>query len=145
MFTIKLTAAGLLGFVSASALAQAPAVYDPRDVTAGLTNGDRDSMPRSDKANNIDAGESTTNVAPTLPSPGLADNASSRDYLRAARAALLAGQTGSAEQALEMAETRALNMSPPLSGVSLMSDALHALGTGDIAHAIQLIDKIPAS
>ncbi len=145
MFTIKLATAGLLGFISMSALAQAPGLNDPKDVKAGLTNGDRDSLPRSDKASNIDSTTAASIIAPTLPSPGLSSDAGPRDFLRAARAALVTGHTGEAQQALEMAETRALTASLPQARTGLISDARHALGAGDRARAIELIDTALAS
>lgn len=141
--------AGLLGMIAASALAQAPAIQDPAGVRAGLTNGDRDSLPRSDKSSNIVPADTSSNVAPTLPSPGLDLDAPARDFLRAARAALADGQTGKAQQALEMAETRSLGGSdtPALAQqpssnprVVVIRDALHALGNGDSARAMRIID-----
>jgi len=61
----------------------------------------------------------------------------------------VAGHTGQAQQSLEMAATRALDRSvaqvetnAPSDNqlVSRISDARRALGGGDRAHAIQLID-----
>jgi hypothetical protein len=74
--------------------------------------------------------------------------------LRAARASLVAGHTGQAQQSLEMAETRALDRSVAQGQTSTPSDsqfvseirdARHALGSGDRPHAIQLIDVALAS
>jgi len=68
--------------------------------------------------------------------------------MRRRRASLVAGQTGQAQQSLEMAETRVLDRSiaqgetnaPSDSQlVSRISDARRALGSGDRAQAIQLI------
>ena len=68
---------------------------------------------------------------------------------QAARASLVAGRTGQAQQSLEMAETRALDRVVPQGQtnapsdsqiVARIQDARHALGSGDSAHAIQLID-----
>jgi hypothetical protein len=149
MFIAKIAAAGLLGLVAVQALAQAPAMSDAAQMRAGLNNGDRESLPRSTKASNIVTSDTRSNVAPTLPSPGLNEAATSRDYLRAARASLAAGHTGQAQQSLEMAETRELGGStaPDLAGratdnpkVVEIKDALHALGSGDKAHAMQIID-----
>ena len=76
------------------------------------------------------------------------------DYMKAARAALVAGQTGLAQQSLEMAETRALESSvvPSEAGtpsqnplVTHIHDALQALGVGDRARTIHLIDIALAS
>jgi hypothetical protein len=150
---IYLVSAALLGFTAMQALAQVPA--DPSLGTrAGHEPGIGDSLPRSDNASNIVPADTTSGVAPTLPTSGLGDNAGSQDYLQAARASLVAGNTGQAQQSLEMAETRALDRSVPQSQanqqsnsafVGLIRDALHSLGGGDCAHAIQLIDLALAS
>ncbi len=154
MFIVKLATAGLLGLVAVSALAQAPAMDPSVGFQAGLNHGDRDSLPRSDKASNIDSADTRYTSAPTLPSSGLSLNAPSRDYLRAARASLTAGHTGAAQQALEMAETRTLGGSDTPdqakqpganSNVAEIRDALHALGGGDRARAIQIIDTALAN
>jgi len=149
MIIMKLATACLLGMVAISALAQAPPMDTSAGVRAGLDNGDRDSLPRSDKASNIVPANTSGTSAPTLPSPALSLDASSHDYLRAARVALSAGRAGEAQQSLEMAETRALGGSDSPDQAKLPSgkahvaeirDALHALGNGDRAHAIQIID-----
>ena len=67
----------------------------------------------------------------------------------AARAALVAGNTGEAQQSLEMAETRALGR-PVVLGqantpnaslyIARIADARSALGKGDSRYAISLID-----
>jgi hypothetical protein len=136
MIIMKLAMAGLLGMVAVSALAQAP--------------GLNDSLPRSGNASNIVPADTRSNVAPTLPSPGLSANAGPHDYLRVARTSLAAGRTGEAQQALEMAETRTLDgvvLSPQAGAqdgnksVTQIRDALHALGQGDRARAMDLIDQ----
>ena len=68
---MKLAAAGLLGMVAISALAQAPPMDTSAGVRAGLDNGDRDSLPRSDKASNTVSANTSETSAPTLPSPAL--------------------------------------------------------------------------
>lgn len=149
MFIVKIAAVGLLGLVAFSALAQAPSVDNAREVRAGYENGPRDSLPRSNKASNIVPGDTMSNAAPTLPSPPLSLDATSREYLVSARASLTGGRTGAAQQSLEMAETRALGgtidaakagVPSDRTKVAIIRDALHALGAGDRAHAIQLID-----
>jgi hypothetical protein len=111
--------------------------------------GTGSSLPLSDKASNISPGDTTSTIAPNLPSPPIGENASVRDYLAAARAALLRGRTGEAQQALEMAETRALDRSVPLfqtnvpdssSLVGEIGQALQALGGGDRGRAVQIIE-----
>jgi hypothetical protein len=107
MIVMKLATAGLLGLIAVSALAQAPPMDRSPDLQAGLDNGDRDSLPRSNNASNIVPANTSGAIAPTLPSPALNRDAPSRDYLRAARAPLIAGRIGAAQQSLEMAETKA--------------------------------------
>lgn len=141
--------AALLCLIAISAMAQAPSLDSTTGARPGHEIGVGDSLPRSGKASNIGTSGSQSNVAPTLPAPGLGENAAIRDYLTAARVSLVAGRTGQAQQSLEMAETRALDRSVPQdqvvtpSGSQLVArihDALAALGSGDIAHAISLID-----
>ncbi len=133
---LYLASAALLGLSAVPALAQVP------DSTAA-------SSPRWTPASNIGATNTKSEVAPTLPTAALGDNAGTPDYLRAARAALVAGHTGLAQQSLEMAETRALDRSvaqgqggtPSDSHVvAQIRDALQALGDGNRPHAIELID-----
>ena len=71
-------------------------------------------------------------------------------YLMAARQALAANQSGAAQEALERAETRALDRSvaPSRAGdpdnrtlVKQISDARNALASGDKASAIVIIDE----
>lgn len=100
------------------------------------------SGPASNRASNIDAGDSRSPIAPHLPQPGGGMNA--WGYLRAADHDLATRQTGAAQQALEMAETRFLDRSieanaasQPNQGpiVTQVSQARQALGHGDIAGA----------
>ena len=150
MRSLNLAAAALLGITAMSALAQAPPRMNPAtEARPGHEPGVGESLPRSDKAGNIVPADTRSNIAPTLPQPTVGENATTQDYLRAARSALAAGRTGQAQQSLEMAETRALDRSvaqgqtnaPSDSQlVSRIRDARHALGSGDRAHAMQLID-----
>ena len=147
---IHFTAAALLAMSVTPALALAPSSTDSATGTRpGHEVGVGDSLPRSDKASNIVPGDTRSRNAPTLPRSGIGENSAPQDYLRAARASLVAGHTGQAQQSLEMAETRALDRSvaqgetnaPSDSQlVSRIRDARRALGSGDRAHAIQLID-----
>jgi len=150
MRSLTIATAALLGLTAATALAQAPSGVDPTTgARPGHAVGVGDSLPRSNKASNIVPTDTRSNIAPTLPPSAIGQNAASRDYLRTARASLVAGRTGQAQQSLEMAETRALDRSvvqgqtdiPSDSQlVSRIRDARHALGGGDNMRAIQLID-----
>jgi len=147
---IHFSTAALLAMSVTPALALAPSSTDSATGTrSGHEVGVGDSLPRSDKASNIVPGDTRSRIAATLPRSGIGENAAPQDYLRAARGSLVAGHTGQAQQSLEMAETRALDRSvaqgetnaPSDSQlVSRISDARRALGGGDRAHAIQLID-----
>jgi hypothetical protein len=95
-------------------------------------------------ASNISESDTHGEVAPKLPSPDVGANGSAKDYLKAADKALRGHRTGEAQQALEMAETRALesggvtsNPDSPVSNpmVSKIDDALKALGKKDMQGA----------
>jgi hypothetical protein len=67
----------------------------------------------------------------------------------AARNALAAGRTGQAQEAMERAQTRLLDRSTPLfqtdrpsadPAVARISEALRALGAGDRAGALRVLD-----
>jgi len=147
---MNLATAAVLGMIALPVLAQAPSGTNP---TTGARPdhepGVGESLPLSNKASNIAPADTRSNIAPTLPQPAIGENATTQDYLRAARAALIADRAGQAQQSLEMAETRALDRSVPqgqtnapsdIQLVSRIRDARHALGSGDRTHAIQLID-----
>jgi hypothetical protein len=152
---MAIPAAIVLGLTTMAAFAQSynPPPYNPPSSTAGARPGHDigvgDSLPRSNKASNISPSGGRSDVAPTLPSPEVGDNAAAYDYLKSARNSLAAGRTGQAQQSLEMAETRALDRSVPQDQTNSPSDspfiarireARHALGSGDRAQAIRLID-----
>jgi hypothetical protein len=150
MRSVNFATAALLGLTAMSALAQAPSGVAPATgARPGHEVGVGDSLPRSDNASNIVPADTRSNIAPTLPPSAVGQNAATYDYLRAARASLVAGRTGQAQQSLEMAETRVLDRSVPQGQtntpsdnqlVSRIRDARRALGGGDSAHAIQFID-----
>jgi hypothetical protein len=145
-----LIAVAMFGIVAIPALALAQSGLDPAaGVRPGNVIGTGSSLPRSDHASNIEAGDTRSDIAPNLPSPGVGENATARDYLASARAALVAGHTGEAQQSLEMAETRALDRSVPRSQIDYRSasalierigEARQALGEGNRAQAVQIID-----
>ena len=107
------------------------------------------SLPMSDKSSNIGPADTASTIAPNLPSPAIGENATPHQYLVAARSALVAGRTGEAQQALEMATTRALDRSVPLFQTNTASAdplvkeiaaARQALGEGDRMHALSVIE-----
>lgn len=134
-----------------------PALAQMADTDMGARPGNEigtgNSLPRSNKASNIGRTDTHSRIAPNLPNPLLGEDAASRDYVAAARQALKSGQTGKAQQSLEMAETRLLDRSTVLFQthdpsqnplVQQLSDARHALGNGDRAQALAIIDGILA-
>lgn len=100
-------------------------------------------------ASNITTANTRSEIAPNLPSPAIGMDGTTQDYLRAARASLVAGRTGQAQEALEMAQTRSLDRSvvPSAAGtpsenriVVQIAQALQALGNRDRDRALQIID-----
>ena len=143
------------GLSATGALAQAPYGMDTATgARPGHEPGVGTSLPMSDRASNIVPGDTRSIVAPTLPSPPVGPDAGARDYLAAARTALAAGRTGEAQQSLEMAETRALDRSVAPSQADMPSrsrfiaqigEARRALGSGDRAQAMAMIDQALAN
>ena len=144
---IGLVATLLLAAMISTAAAQVPG--SDTGARPGNDIGTESSLPRSDRSSNTVPGDTRTRIAPNLPSPAIDEDSTSRQYLAAARTALRAGQTGKAQQSLEMAETRLLDRSTvqgqtsdPSSNavVARISEARHALGTGDRRQALTIID-----
>jgi hypothetical protein len=143
----------MLGIGTTTSLGQSTLPPPASDAGArpGNETGTGSSLPRSDRSSNIDRGDTRSTIAPNLPSPSIAPGSGPRDYLAAARNALLRGRTGEAQQALEMAETRVLDRSVPLgqtgvpSGNPVVAEierALHALAAGDRGAAVQIIEAV---
>jgi hypothetical protein len=124
------------------------AVAQPADTGARPGNdiGTGMSLPRSDTAGNLDQATTHSELAPNLPPPGADDL---RGLLLEARGDLAASRTGAAQEALERAETRALDRSVPVGTervpaqdplVAGVTQARGALAAGDIRGAIAVID-----
>jgi hypothetical protein len=112
------------------------------------------SPPMSGQAANITPQDTNAEIAAPLPEPPVGDNAAIHDYLLAARNALAEGRNGEAQEALEMAETRALDRSVPLFQTSTPSSdpmveritqVLHTLGNGDRLEAMRLLEQAIAA
>lgn len=132
--------AALLALTAISALAQSPPMDAATGARPGHEPGVGESLPRSNNASNIGPSDTRSNIAPTLPASGLGENAKAMEYLTEARASLVAGRTGEAQQSLEMAETRALERPDGASLAARIRDARQALGAGNKSGAIALID-----
>jgi hypothetical protein len=112
------------------------------------------SLPTSGQAGNITPQDTVSPIAARLPDPPVDDSAAIHDYLLAARNALAAGRSGEAQEALERAETRALDRSVPLfqtstpSGdpvVERITRVLQTLGSGDRLEAMRLLEQAIAA
>ena len=134
----------------APALAQTTGTSPVTGARPGNIPGTNNSLPLGDKASNIGPSDTSSSIAPHLPDPAIDDDAGPRQFLMAARRAIAGRRTGEAQQALEMAETRALDRSvipsaaqhpdqSPL--VAQISQALDALGHRDWSGANRLIDQ----
>lgn len=107
------------------------------------------SEPTSDRASNITGADARSTIAPRLPVPSTAADASPQQLLAAAQQALRQHRTGAAQEALERAETRMLDRSSMADGVmpsdnpmvKQVADARMALGRRDMAGANQAISQ----
>lgn len=144
MRCLKIMTVAALGMAPIVSLAHAQGRY----VIDGMGTGKE---PVSTKAANILPEDARSAIAPALPTPPVGTDAAPHAYLKAARDALTAGRTGEAQQSLEMAETRELaravppeaaSMPDPDPAVTQIRDALHALGNGDRARALNIIDAM---
>jgi hypothetical protein len=143
MHCVKLATVAVLGMTSVVSLAHAEGY-----VADGLGTG-RD--PVATRASNITPEDTRSGVAPALPVPPVEPDSTPEAYLHAARDALAAGRTGEAQQSLEMAETRQLARAVPPEAASMpdadpmisqIDEALHALGDGHRARALEIIDSM---
>jgi hypothetical protein len=102
----------------------------------------------SNDASNISSADTRSNIAPALPEPNAAGD-TAEAYLMAARTAIQGGRTGEAQEALERAESRALdrdvapseaNDPDPSAMTRQIGDARQALSVGNPQAALQAID-----
>jgi hypothetical protein len=127
----------------------AHAQYPGSDTDSGARPGNiigtGNSLPRSDTASNLNAATTHSDLAPNLPAPG---DDGIRGLLAEARQDLLAHRTGAAQEALERAETRALDRSIPAGTervpdqgrvVRATSAARASLARGDITGTLRII------
>jgi hypothetical protein len=119
----------------------------------GNVIGTDSSLPTSNQASNIAAGDTRSAIAPRLPDPAFGLEAAPSRYLAIAEQDLRARRIGAAQQALEMAETRLLDRAVPPSDadrpdqsvvVREVDAALQHLGSGDVAAAAQQTDRAMA-
>ena len=135
----------------------APATMTPVPASGarpGKVIGTGMSEPTSTRASNIEGADTRSTIAPRLPMPSVAADASPQQLLVAAQQALRQHRTGAALEALERAETRLLDSSSTASGAVMPSDnpmvkqvsgARMALGRRDMAGANQMIAEALAT
>jgi hypothetical protein len=149
---MRLMTTALLAVFAVPALAIAQTAPAPSGTGARPGNeiGTGQSLPLSNRAANNSPADAGSVIAPRLPEPNVPPDSGPEQYLMAARQALAAHQTGVAQEALERAETRALDRSVAPSRASdpngqrlikQINDARNALSTGDAATAMQIIDS----
>ncbi len=135
--------------VACLALAAAPAAAQTMPAAGGGGN-----EPVSQVPTNLTAADTHTEWSPKLPMPPVDPNAPPAAFLKAAQDELAAGHTGMAQEALERAESRALDRSVPPSAanqpsqqplVDQISKALHALAAGDKAGTMQMVQAAAAN
>lgn len=145
MRLIILTTVALVAAVPALAQ-QSPASLSNGEGPVGTGGA---GVPLSKKPANLAPLPSGSVIAPRLPSPSLGENATAKDYLMAARAAISQGELGMAQEALERAETWVLDRSVRPSQVrnqitdpvvEEISGALRALAANNAAEAQRRID-----
>ena len=151
---MRMHAAALTTILCLATLVMSPlpaaAQLDPRTgARPGHEPGIGQSYPLSPNASNSGSADPRSTIAPTLPAPSVGEDATPQQLLLAAKAALAAGRTGEAQEAMERAQTRLLDRATPLfqtdrpsthPGVAQISTALRALGAGDRAGALRNID-----
>jgi len=144
MFRVGVTAAllVLMAQVAGAQTLQAPAARPGNDIGTGQ------SLPLSSTAGNIVPGDTQNLVAGRLPVPTIDENAPPAAFIEGARQALAAGRTGEAQEAIERAESRALDRSVKPSQASdpsrqplvqQLRDARMALGAGDKLRTMEIL------
>lgn len=146
-----LLSASVLAFQLSAAHAQMAVGQSDTGARPGNDIGTRNSLPLSPNASNIAPGDTNSVIAPTPPEPNVPANATVGDYLQNARVSLVAGQTGTADEAMERAETQLLTRSIPKSDsipvsrnpmVDQIEQARMALGNKHPQEALEMIDQI---
>ncbi len=114
----------------------------------GVTAALAQPSPAAAGASNTTANDTRSLIAPHLPIPALGDDAPPADYLHAARVALMLQHTGEAQEALERAESRALDRSvvpsqalqaSKQSLIKQITEARRALSSGDSDLTLRMI------
>jgi hypothetical protein len=130
------------------ALAIAPAVAQ---TPAGTVGG---SQPTSMVPTNTGPADTRTLWSPQLPVPAVGEDAPPAAFVKSAQAAIAAGRLGEAQEAIERAESRALDRSvrPSKAGtpsrqplVQQLAQARQLLGAGDRMGALRMLNQALAN
>ena len=106
--------------------------------------------PMSTVPTNTNPANTHTEWSPSLPTPPVDPNSAPIAFIRAAQSAIAAGRTGEAQEAIERAESRALDRStrPSMAGqpsrqglVQVLAQARQTLASGDKAGTMQLLQR----
>jgi len=152
---------GLMPFAARAQMSQAAPSMMPTTPPVSATGarpgndiGTGESLPRSPYVSNVVPSDTKSTIAPTPPAPNVPPDANVQQLLTASQASLAAGQTGTAEAALEQAETNILTRSVPQTQtdytsqnpvVARIDQARQALGDGDKSGSMRIISQILAS
>ncbi len=144
---MRRTASVLVTLAATLALVQPPA--SRAQDRPGHIPGIGLSEPSSDQSSNISPYDTRSTIAPRLPTPSAGEDGNPHIFLVSARHALLVGQTGEAQEALERAETRLLDRSTPAFRthepsrsplIEQIRTILAAVSVNDRGRAVQLLD-----
>ena len=151
---VTLAAQLLAAMLLAAPLALAQTDQSNDGARPGNDIGTRSSLPLSPKASNITAADTSSTIAPTPPEPPVGPDAGVSALLTSASQSIASGQTGTANEALEQAETQILQRSVPQTQVDYSSNdpvvaqieqARQALGNHDNNGATQIINQLLSS
>jgi hypothetical protein len=116
--------------------------------------GTHSSMPLSNNVSNVTPGDTESTIAPTSPEPVVPPDATVQQLLLVGSQYIASGKTGTADEALEQAETKILTRAVPQMAAGVPSQdpvvaqietARGVLGSGNNAGAVQLLNQILAS
>lgn len=120
MFKARILVFGGMLLAAPLAMAQT-APPSPDGALPGNSIGTRSSLPRSPNASNINSGDAASTIAPTPPAPDVPPGSPASAYLMSASQSLAANQTGTADEALEDAETTILQRAVPAAMANMPS------------------------
>ena len=141
----------MLRFPTVAALLSLAAVPALAQTTPDAGTG---KQPMSTAPTTLNSSTPHTLWSPSLPTPAVGEDAPPAAFIRSAIAAISAGRLGEAQEAIERAESRALDRSvrPSTAGqpsqqslVQQLSAARQALGTGDKAGTLRLLQQADAN